>query len=148
MFVLSCVWVTIHGFWIDDRIYCTLWYSAWLNFTIHYYTHTSVHSHVFISRCLVAASNGGRSPSSGFPNYTRPQLSASHSNSSQRLNLSSFLTDWLTQSLTNQVTQLNSTQLLLTVLLIISRHWPHRKHRSIIAVILLTWKHACLRSRY
>jgi hypothetical protein len=34
-------------------------------------THTSIHSHVFTSRCLIAASNGGRSPYSGFPNYPR-----------------------------------------------------------------------------
>jgi hypothetical protein len=58
-------------------------------------------------RCLVAASKGGRSPSSGFPNYIRPQLPASHCNSSQLLNLSSSLTDWLidwlTQSLTTQL---------------------------------------------
>jgi hypothetical protein len=26
---------------------CTLWYSAWLHFTGHYYTHTSVHSRIF-----------------------------------------------------------------------------------------------------
>jgi hypothetical protein len=52
--------VTIDWFWIDDRFYWTLWYSSWLHFTIHYYTHTytrtSVHSHIFISRCSVAAS--------------------------------------------------------------------------------------------
>jgi hypothetical protein len=83
---------------IDDGIYWALWCSAWLHFTIHCYTHTSVHSHVFTSRCLVAASNSGHSPSSGFPNYPRPQLPASHSNSSQRLNPNS-----LTQSLTNQL---------------------------------------------
>jgi hypothetical protein len=57
---------------------------------------------------LVAASNGGHSPYSEFPNYPRPQLPASHSNSSQRLNRSSPLThalagsfnstDWLTDS--------------------------------------------------
>jgi hypothetical protein len=50
--------VAIDGVRNDDRIYWTLWYSAWLHFTIHYYTHTSVHSHFFISRCSVAASNG------------------------------------------------------------------------------------------
>jgi hypothetical protein len=33
---------------------------------------------VFISRCLVAVFNGGRSPSSGFPNSPRPQQPASH----------------------------------------------------------------------
>jgi hypothetical protein len=32
---------------------------------------------VFISHCLVAASNSGRSPSSGFPNCPHPQLPAS-----------------------------------------------------------------------
>jgi hypothetical protein len=41
----SCVWsLTINGFWIRDRIYCTVWYSAWLHFAVHYYTHTSVQS--------------------------------------------------------------------------------------------------------
>jgi hypothetical protein len=33
---------------------------------------------VFTSRCLVAASTGGRFPSSGFPNCPLPQLPASH----------------------------------------------------------------------
>jgi hypothetical protein len=54
---------------------------------LHTYTH--VHSHVFTSRCLVAASNGGRSPSSGFLNCT--QLPDSNSNNSQGLNRSSPL---------------------------------------------------------
>jgi hypothetical protein len=45
-----------------------------LQFTVthtHTHTHTSIHIHVFTSRYLVAASNGGRFPSSGFPNYPR-----------------------------------------------------------------------------
>jgi hypothetical protein len=71
------------------------------------HTHTSVHSHVFTSRCLVTASNCGLSPSSGFPKYPRPQLPASHSNCSQRLNLSSPLSN----SLTHQPTTLHLTQL-------------------------------------
>jgi hypothetical protein len=75
-----------------------------LQFTI---THTYVHSHVFISRCLVSASNGLRSPSSGLPNRPRPQLPVSHSNSSQRMNLSSPLT----HSHTHQPTALHLTQL-------------------------------------
>jgi hypothetical protein len=33
---------------------------------------------VFTSHCMVAASNSGRSPSSGFPNCPQPQLPASH----------------------------------------------------------------------
>jgi hypothetical protein len=86
------------------------------HFTITH-THTTVHSHVFTSRCLVAVSNGGRSPSSGFPNCPRFQLPNSHSNSSQRLRLSSPLT--------------RSTPL--TVLRITSRHGPSRKHRSSVA---------------
>jgi hypothetical protein len=47
--------------------------------TIHYYTrtYTGVHRHVFTSRCSVAASNGGRSPS-GFPHYPQPQLPTAH----------------------------------------------------------------------
>jgi hypothetical protein len=63
--------------------------------------HTSVHSHVFTRCCLVAASSSGRSPSSAFPNCPRPQLPDSHSNSSQRLNLNSPLTNSLTHSPTN-----------------------------------------------
>jgi hypothetical protein len=41
--------VTVDVFWIDGRIFWTLWCSAWLHLTVHYYTykHTSVHSHVF-----------------------------------------------------------------------------------------------------
>jgi hypothetical protein len=29
--ILSCVWVTIDGFWNNERIYWTVWYSAWLH---------------------------------------------------------------------------------------------------------------------
>jgi hypothetical protein len=43
---------------------------------------TSSHSViVFTSRCLVAACNGERSSSCGFPNCPRPRLPACHSNS-------------------------------------------------------------------
>jgi hypothetical protein len=66
-------------------------------------------SQFFPNRCSVAASNGGRSPYSGFPNCPRPQL--------QHLS-THWLTDWLTHSLTHSLThqpttapfiQLNST---------------------------------------
>jgi hypothetical protein len=50
----------------------TTLYSSLLHTHIH--THTSVHSHVFTRCCLVAASNGRRSPSLGFPKY--PSASA------------------------------------------------------------------------
>jgi hypothetical protein len=56
--------------------------------------HTSFQSRLHC-RCLVSASNGGRSPSSGYPNCPRPQLPASNSNSSQGLNRSSPLTNSL-----------------------------------------------------
>jgi hypothetical protein len=88
------------------------------------HTHIRVHSYVVISRCSVAAFNSGRSPSSAFPNYPRRQLPASHSNSSQRLNLTS-----LTQ-VTNQVNSTDS----LTAVLMTSRHGPHNKHLSSVTV--------------
>jgi hypothetical protein len=89
--------VTIDGIWTDDRFIELLdtVRDYTLQFTITY-THASAHSHVIISRCSVASSNSGLSLSSGFPNYHRPQLPASHSNSSQRPNLSSSVTNWLT----------------------------------------------------
>jgi hypothetical protein len=88
--------VNIEGVWIDDRIYWTLWYSWWLYFTIHYYTHI----HTLVSSrlhwpLLGSGFNGRRSPSSGFPNCSWSQLPASNVNSSQQLNNSSSLTDWL-----------------------------------------------------
>jgi hypothetical protein len=117
--------VTIDGFWIDDRDYWTLWYRAWLHFTVHYYTHThthtSVHSHIFTSRCSVATSNGGRSPCSGFPHYPRPQLPVSHSNSSQRLNLSSSLIN----SVTHQPTDCNTVRITLQLAV---ANWPCLQH--------------------
>jgi hypothetical protein len=97
--VLSCNWVTIDGVFL------------------HTYTYTCVHSHVFTSRCLVAVSNDGRSPYSGFPKYPRPQLPVAHCNSSQRLNFSSSLTDSLTDILSHSNStnfSLHSTQLTLT----------------------------------
>jgi hypothetical protein len=67
-----------------------------LQFTI-WHTHKCPESRLHC-RCLVAASNGGRSPSSGFPNYRRPHPPVSHSNSLQRVNLNSSLTHSLTNS--------------------------------------------------
>jgi hypothetical protein len=96
------------------------------------HTRSSQSVTVFTSRCLVAASIGGGSPSSGFPNRTRPQLPATHSNSSQWLNPSGYLT--------HQPAQLDS----LTVLLIISRHVPHRKHSSSVVYGLLPSNGRCL----
>jgi hypothetical protein len=61
-----------------------------LQFTMTH-THTNVHSHVFTSRCSLATSSVGRSPSSGFPNCPWLQLPASHINSLQQ-NRSTSLT--------------------------------------------------------
>jgi hypothetical protein len=103
----------------------------------HTHTHTTVHSHIFTSCCSVAASNGRWSPSSRFPNYPWPLLPTSHSNSSQWLNLSSSLNNSVTHQSINltQLTPLtDSTHFLLTILLVTSRHGPHRKHCSSFAV--------------
>jgi hypothetical protein len=86
--------VTTDGVWIGNRIYYTI---PNLNYTdcaltvLHIsqitieHTRSSQSVKVFTSRCLVTAPNGGRSPSSGFRSCPRPQLLASHSNSSVQL---------------------------------------------------------------
>jgi hypothetical protein len=89
--------------------------------TSRYYTSQTTIGHtrssqsvtVFTSHCLVTASNDEHSPSSGFPNCPWPQLPASHSNSSQRVNPSGY--------------QLTNSYL---VMLITSQHRLHREHRS------------------
>jgi hypothetical protein len=48
------------------------------DYTLQYTVTHTVHSHVFTSRCSAAASNGGRSPSSGFPNYPRLLTATAH----------------------------------------------------------------------
>jgi hypothetical protein len=82
--------MTIDGVWICNRIY---WNLKQLVTTNNYDSLTELHtpkiivttthikSSIFTNRCLVAASKGGRFPSSGFKNSTRPQyqLLTSHS---------------------------------------------------------------------
>jgi hypothetical protein len=80
--------------------------DTWLYFTIHYHTH-SVHSHVFTSRCSVVTSNADVPFPLSSLTVLMPQLPASHSNSSQRPNLSSSLSHWLTNSITNRLIQPN-----------------------------------------
>jgi hypothetical protein len=65
-----CMSATMDWFWIHCRIYWTLWYSTWLQFTgqCYIHTHISVNSQVSNSHCSLAASNVGRSPSSRFLN--------------------------------------------------------------------------------
>jgi hypothetical protein len=139
---MECDYRQVLDWWLDlldtlewmTIIYCTLLHThphRHRHVRTHTHTHTHVHSYVFLSWCLIAASNSGHSRDSGFPNYPRPQLPASDSNSSQKLNLSSSLIHWRTQSLSNQLahlTPLDWTHTLPTLLLITSRHWPYRKH--------------------
>jgi hypothetical protein len=90
----------------------------------------SSQSAVFSSRSLVSTSNGRR-----FWTIPVPQLPASNSNTSQRLNCGT-----VTNSPTiSHFTVLTSTELAsLIVLLVTSRHGPHRKHRTSVAVLIVT----------
>jgi hypothetical protein len=103
--------VTIDGVWIGNRIYWTLKYSAWLQVSIMIcltvihtsrtamgFTWSSQSLTFFTTRCMVAASNFGLSPSSMFPYCPHPQLPASNSNSSQQRNASGYLTNCNCQS--------------------------------------------------
>jgi hypothetical protein len=119
----------------------SLTHNSWLHFTNHCQTQTTVLILlVSTNRCLVATSTGGRSPSSEFPNCSRPHLSASHSNSSQRLNCSSLTNSPTSSSLTHTLTHS-------LILLITSPHGPHRKHRYSAAVKLLRYLLGCLHDR-
>jgi hypothetical protein len=101
--ILSRVWsVTIDGFWIDDRI-IGLFDTA--RDYILQFTRTRVHGHIFTSRCSVAAFNGGRSPSSGFPKLW-PASDDSFSHQQVTTTKPQQFTHWLTESLTNQLTPL------------------------------------------
>jgi hypothetical protein len=56
-----------------------------LGFGLHTHTtHTSAHSNLFPSRCLVAASNGGYSHPSGIPNFSYAPATDFQRNASQR----------------------------------------------------------------
>jgi hypothetical protein len=113
MCVCVCVCVCVRVCVCEYR-----WILVWWPDLLHTYTTRNYTSQITIGHttsslpitCLVAASNGGLSLSSGFPNCPRPQLPACESNSSQRQNLSSSLINSLTNS-----------SLPLTVLLITSR---------------------------
>jgi hypothetical protein len=96
----------------------------------HTHTHTSVYSHFFTCRYSIAASNGGRSTSSGFPKCRRPPLPVSNSNSSHRLNLSSPLTHSPTSCSSLHLTDFTP----LTVLRVTPRNGQHRKHHYSVEV--------------
>jgi hypothetical protein len=88
--VNKCNYRRVLNWWLDSldtsiqRL--TTLYSSLLH------THSSIQSRLHC-RCFWAASNGGRSHSSGLPKYPRPHLPASN-NSSQGLNRSSPLTHY------------------------------------------------------
>jgi hypothetical protein len=145
----ACDCVTIDGVWIGNWIY---W--AFTLVTMNNYdcltelltpkiilTKADIKSSQSLVRCLAAAFNGERSPSSGFPNCPRPQLPASHSNTSQQLNPSGSLThqpNQLTRSPTNSHTNSSLTRSCLVLLLVITyRHGSHRKRRSSVSVYVL-----------
>jgi hypothetical protein len=88
---------------------------------------------VFTSRCSVAASNGGRSTSSAFPNGPWPKLPASNRNSSQWLNLSSALKS-LTHSLAHLPTTRHFTQLSKLTLTewLLNFSWPSPAQRFLV----------------
>jgi hypothetical protein len=90
--VLSRDRVTVEGFWIDDRIYLTLWYSARLHFTVHCYTNISVHSHVFTAVAWLRLPTADVPLTIGSRPVPVQQLAASKSKASQRLTLSRSLT--------------------------------------------------------
>jgi hypothetical protein len=89
-------------------------------------------------RCLVTTFEGKSHPSSGLPNCSQLQLPFSHSNSSQQVNASRYITNCNTE----------------IFLLIKSRHGRHRKYcsslalywplrsndRCIVAYFVVTWQ--------
>jgi hypothetical protein len=100
-YIIMILWsVTTDGFWINDRSYWTFRYNAYLHYIVHYYTHT--HTHTPVSTATSSLPLLG----SGFLRRTFPFLCVSelstasatrfNSNSSQRLNLNSPLTNPLT----------------------------------------------------
>jgi hypothetical protein len=137
--------VTVDRVWIGNCIYWTLT-DPWLqviitNSLINTLYSSLEHTHkasqpacCVSTSLLVMASNGRRSSSSRFLNCPQHQLPASHSNSSQQLNHTGYLTHSLTHPPTNSLTPLTW---LLTVLLIMSQPGPHRKHCSSVAMHLL-----------
>jgi hypothetical protein len=82
---------------IRNRIYWTLAHLTTNNYDSITELHTTkttvttahIKFSVFIIRCLVTVSNGGRSPPCGFPNCRWPQLPCSHYSQLQPLNDSS-----------------------------------------------------------
>jgi hypothetical protein len=95
-----------HAFQCDYRGFTAHLYNSLLYFKNHYHTPTSVLSLlVSTSRCLVAASNGGRSPSSEFQ---KPSSASATSFSQQQFTMTELQ---FSNSLTHQLF-LNSTPMI------------------------------------
>jgi hypothetical protein len=93
---MECHCRRVLGWWLD-LLYTLIQHVTTL--TVHYCIHAVAYSHVFTSRCSVAASNGGRFPSSGFPNCPPPPLSCQLlTGTAHRLDPSGPLTDCISQS--------------------------------------------------
>jgi hypothetical protein len=122
-------WASISGVLFGDSMYCTLWYSALLRYTVHCYKHA-----VTFSQPLVGS---GFQPYSGFQNHPLPQLPASNSNSSHKLNCSSPLSHFtpLYSSALHSLTELNSVGCVIWPL-----SGPQRKHH------FLQYLHRCVRA--
>jgi hypothetical protein len=93
----------------------------------------SSQSAVFTSRCLVATSNGGHSPylqvPELFPCLSYQFLAATTHKTERQQSSDLPLTNWLHSTVVN-----HAELAPLIVLLTISRHGPHRKHRSSVAI--------------
>lgn len=143
--------MTIDEVWIDDRIYWTSFNIARdYNFTIHYYTHTSVHIHVFINRCLIAALTAD------LPLLWVPELSQASNISFSQHMLTTTEPQWtsnlLTRRPTPHCTHLKSIKLTSVHFsnypAYISTQTAQKPPLLCCSIHLLPWKHACLWSRY
>jgi hypothetical protein len=128
--------VTTDGFWIDDRIYWTLIelnykqlrQSHWVTYTKDHCNHSTpkVFSG-FLSRCLVAASYGGHSPSSVFLNCLRASATSFSQQHLARTKLQQYSNSLLT-----------GTPFLIVVgQLLPSKHVCFRSRYSVTAVVYL-----------
>jgi hypothetical protein len=120
-----------------------------LRFTVtHTHTLSSTHWCLYC-RCSVTASNGGHSPSSGFPNCPRPYLSASNSNSWKGLNRSHSKTNSPTNSSLRWLPGWRPPHTNLLLFWLNSTLCPAYNISSLIVVAqLLRWEHASFRSCY
>jgi hypothetical protein len=89
VFAISRDAVTRDGFWIDDWI----WYSAWLHFTVHYYTHKVVSTDT--SSPLLGNGFQRRTFSLPLGSRSMPSLSYKFPTAAAHSNLTHSPTNWL-----------------------------------------------------